>query len=314
MPPKIVIICGPTATGKTKLGVALAKRCGGEVVSADSMQIYRHMAIGTARPSQEEMQGVPHHMLGVAEPWENYSVARYVEEASACVDDILARGKRPFVVGGTGLYLDALRAGRTFSDFRPESGHRARLRQRAAQGGLPDLWNDLRRIDPETAERLHPNDEKRVIRALEVWYETGETISAHNRRTQAIPPRYEACTIALTYQDRQALYARIDRRVDQMMEQGLAEEVRALLAMGVPQDATAMQAIGYKELADAVANHGDLRAAAEEIKLRSRQYAKRQLSWFRRDKEAHWIYLENDPDFSSVVQDSTDFLRRKGLP
>ena len=314
MPPKIVIICGPTATGKTKLGVALAKQWNGEVVSADSMQIYRHMAIGTARPSEEEMEGVPHHMMAIADPWENYSVARYVEEASACVDDILARGKVPFLVGGTGLYIDALCAGRTFSAFRPESGHRARLQKTAAQGGLPDLWKDLQRIDPEAAEKLHPNDEKRIIRALEVWYETGETITEHNRKTRAIPPRYEALTIALTYQDRQALYDRIDRRVDGMMEQGLAEEVRNLLAMGVPSASTAMQAIGYKELADAVANHGDIQAAAEEIKLRSRQYAKRQLTWFRRNKEAHWIYLENNPNFTAVVQDSTDFLRRKGLP
>ena len=314
MPPKIVIICGPTATGKTKLGVALAKQWNGEVVSADSMQIYRHMAIGTARPSEEEMEGVPHHMMAIADPWENYSVARYVEEASACVDDILARGKIPFLVGGTGLYIDALCAGRTFSAFRPESGHRARLQKTAAQGGLPDLWKDLQRIDPEAAEKLHPNDEKRIIRALEVWYETGETITEHNRKTRAIPPRYEALTIALTYQDRQALYDRIDRRVDGMMEQGLAEEVRNLLAMGVPSASTAMQAIGYKELADAVANHGDIQAAAEEIKLRSRQYAKRQLTWFRRNKEAHWIYLENNPNFTAVVQDSTDFLRRKGLP
>ncbi len=314
MPPKIVIICGPTATGKTKLGVALAKQWNGEVVSADSMQIYRHMAIGTARPSEEEMEGVPHHMMAIADPWENYSVARYVEEASACVDDILARGKIPFLVGGTGLYIDALCAGRTFSAFRPESGHRARLQKTAAQGGLPDLWRDLQRIDPDAAEKLHPNDEKRIIRALEVWYETGETITEHNRKTRAIPPRYEALTIALTYQDRQALYDRIDRRVDGMMEQGLAEEVRNLLAMGVPSASTAMQAIGYKELADAVANHGDIQAAAEEIKLRSRQYAKRQLTWFRRNKEVHWIYLENNPNFTAVVQDSTDFLRRKGLP
>ncbi|MDO4515735.1 MAG: tRNA (adenosine(37)-N6)-dimethylallyltransferase MiaA [Bacillota bacterium] len=314
MPPKIVIICGPTATGKTRLGVALAKKLNGEVISADSMQIYRHMAIGTARPSEEEMEGVPHHMMAVADPWENYSVARYVEEASACVDDVLARGKVPLLVGGTGLYIDALCAGRTFSAFRPESGHRERLRKIAARGGLPDLWRDLRRIDPEAAEKLHPNDEKRIIRALEVWYETGETITEHNRKTQAIPPRYEALTITLTYRDRQALYDRIDQRVDGMMAQGLAREVRELLAMGVPREATAMQAIGYKELADAVANNGDLAAAAETVKLRSRQYAKRQLSWFRRNPEAHWIFLENNPDFPAVVQDSTNFLREKGLP
>ena len=314
MPPQIVIICGPTATGKTRLGVALAHRLDGEVVSADSMQIYRDMAIGTARPTPEEMEGVPHHMLAVADPTENYSVARYVQEASACVDDILRRGKCPILVGGTGLYLDALRSGRTFSAFRPESGQRDKLRERAAQEGLPALWKELQTIDPESAEKLHPNDEKRILRALEVWYETGETISAHNRRTQALPPRYEAAVIALTYRDRADLYARIDQRVDQMMERGLAREVKALLDAGVPRDCTAMQAIGYKELAGAVAEGGNLQAAAEEVKLRSRQYAKRQLSWFRRDKEAHWILLEKNPNFTAVVQDSTEFLREKGLP
>ncbi|MDY3015404.1 MAG: tRNA (adenosine(37)-N6)-dimethylallyltransferase MiaA [Evtepia sp.] len=314
MPPKLIIICGPTATGKTRLGVALAKRFHGEVVSADSMQIYRDMQIGTARPTLEEMEGVPHHMMGVVAPGENYSVARYVEEATACVEDILRRGKQPIVVGGTGLYIDALRQGRSFSAFRPESGHRARLQERAARGELPALWEELQRIDPEGAAKLHPNDEKRILRGLEVWYETGKTLSQHNRETQSLPPRYEGLTIALTYQDRQDLYARIDQRVDLMMERGLVEEVRALLAAGIPRDCTAMQAIGYKELVEAVETGGDLKAAAEEIKLRSRQYAKRQLTWFRRDKNAHWIFLEKTPDFSAVVQDSTEFLKEKGLP
>ena len=300
MPPKIVVICGPTATGKTKLGVALAKELGGEVVSADSMQVYRRMAIGTARPTEEEMEGIPHHMMAVADPEENYSVARYVDEASRCVEDILSRGKVPLLVGGTGLYIDSLCAGRDFSAFRLESGHRQRLQAQAASGGLPVLWADLQRIDPEAAARLHPNDEKRIIRALEVWYETGETISQHNRRTQSIPPRYEALTIVLNYADRQALYHRIDQRVDRMMEQGLVQEVRDLLASGVPKDCTAMQAIGYKELAEAVSGGGDLASAVEEVKLRSRQYAKRQLTWFRRNPQAHWINLENPPNLRLI--------------
>ena len=171
----------------------------------------------------------------------------------------------------------------------------------------------MQRIDPEAAEKLHPNDERRIIRALEIWYETGKTITQHNRETQAIPSRYEALTITLTYEDRAHLYARIDQRVDVMMDLGLVEEVKALLASGVPADCTAMQAIGYKEMTDAVANDGDLQAAAEEVKLRSRQYAKRQLTWFRRNQEAHWIYLPKEPDFTSVLRDSTEFLREKGL-
>ena len=313
MPPRIVIICGPTATGKTKLGVALAKALDGEVVSADSMQVYRHMAIGTARPTPEEMEGVPHHMMAVAEPEEAFSVARYVAEATPIVDDILARGKVPLIVGGTGLYIDALRRGQTFSAFRPESGVRERLQEQARNGELPRLFRELEAIDPEAAVRLHPNDEKRILRALEVWYETGETISEHDRRTRDLPPRYDGVTLALTYRDRAALYARIDRRVDRMMAAGLAGEVRALLDRGVPPDCTAMQAIGYKELAPALLSGGDLSAAAEEIKLRSRQYAKRQLTWFRRDKSAHWLELDDPPDFSAVLRDSTEYLRQRGV-
>ena len=313
MPPRIVIICGPTATGKTKLGVALAKALDGEVVSADSMQVYRHMAIGTARPTPEEMEGVPHHMMAVAEPEEAFSVARYVAEATPIVDDILARGKVPLIVGGTGLYIDALRRGQTFSAFRPESRVRERLQEQARNGELPRLFRELEAIDPEAAARLHPNDEKRILRALEVWYETGETISEHDRRTRDLPPRYDGVTLALTYRDRAALYARIDRRVDRMMAAGLAGEVRALLDRGVPPDCTAMQAIGYKELVPAILSGGDLSAAAEEIKLRSRQYAKRQLTWFRRDKSAHWLELDDPPDFSAVLRDSTEYLRQRGV-
>ncbi len=313
MPPRIVIICGPTATGKTRLGVALSKALDGEVVSADSMQVYRDMVIGTARPTEEEMEGVPHHMLAVADPTENFSVARYVAEAIPIVDDILARGRLPLIVGGTGLYIDALRKGQSFSAFRPESGWRECLQARAKTDGLPKLFSELETIDPEAAARLHPNDEKRILRALEVWYETGETISAHDRRTKALPPRYEAAVLTLTYKDRAALYARIDRRVDGMMARGLADEVRALLDRGVPPDCTAMQAIGYKELAPVILSGGDLNAAAAEIKLRSRQYAKRQLTWFRRDGSAHWIELDDPPDLSAALRNAADYLRHMGL-
>ena len=303
---KLIVICGPTATGKTKLGVALAKALDGEVVSADSMQVYRGMPIGTAQPTAEERAGIPHHMMAMADPSENYSVARYVEEATACVEAIFARGKQPILVGGTGLYIDALCKGQTFSDFQPDSGLRAKLQAQAAQGGLPRLWADLERIDPEAAARLHPNDEKRILRALEVWYTTGKTISRHNRETQAVPP---------TYAGRQALYARIDQRVDEMMAHGLVQEIQALLAAGIPKDGTAMQAIGYKELVPAVAS-GDadaIQQAAEEVKLRSRQYAKRQLSWFRRNPKAHWIEVDRQGNISSIIRDSTDFLHENGV-
>ena len=191
--PKLLVICGPTASGKTALGVALAQAIGGEVVSADSMQIYRRMDIGTAKPTAAEMGGVPHHMLDVADPAEDYSVARYVHDADACVRDILSRGKRPVVVGGTGLYIDNLIAGRDFAPF--TGAWREKLQARAREEGLPALHAELRRVDPDRAQRLHPNDEKRILRALEVWYETGETITAHDQRTRSLPPRYDALRV-----------------------------------------------------------------------------------------------------------------------
>ena len=309
----LIVICGPTASGKTKLGIELCKALGGEVISADSMQIYRGMNVGTAKPSLEEREGIPHHMLDVADPWEPYSVARYVEEATACVEDILARGKRPVVVGGTGLYIDALIRGRQFADAPPKSGHREALQNQLREQGIEPLLEELHRVDPEAAARLHPRDEKRIIRALEVFRETGVTITHHNRESGRLPPRYEAAVIGLTFADRAVLKARIDRRVDQMMAQGLPREVQSLLDGGIPRDCTAMQAIGYKELAACLDRNGPLSEAAEEIKLRSRQYAKRQLSWFRREQSIHWHLWGEEPDFSIALQDSIQFLRGKGL-
>ncbi len=313
MKPNILVICGPTASGKTALAVALAQRLNGEVVSADSMQVYRGMDIGTAKPTAEEMGGVPHHMLDVADPWENYSVARYVQEAIPVVDDILERGKLPIIAGGTGLYIDNLVAGRQFAPFPAHSGLREALQRRAREEGLPALLHELRQVDPEAAERLHPNDEKRIIRALEVYQATGKTITQHDRESRAIPARYTPLTIALNFRERPWLWERIDRRVDQMMAQGLEGEVRGLLAQGIPPTCTAMQAIGYKELAAAILAGRPVQEGAEEVKLRSRQYAKRQLTWFRRNKEAHWIVWEREPDFSAAVQDSTRLVLASGL-
>ena len=313
MPPKILVISGPTASGKTALAVELALRHGGEVVSADSMQIYRTMDIGTAKPTAEEMRGVPHHMLDVADPWEDFSVARYVEQAAACVEDILARGKLPIVAGGTGLYIDSLLSGRTFAAFSPDSPLRGELEERCRREGGQALLAELERVDPESAARLHPNDAKRIIRALEVYYTTGRTISWHNAQTKDIPPRYDALTLTLAFARREDMWARIDRRVDQMMAQGLVGEVAGLLRAGVPKGCTAMQAIGYKEMAAALEGDGDTAAAAEEIKLRSRQYAKRQLTWFRRREEARWLLWEERPDFEKACRDSTEYMEEFGL-
>lgn len=308
----LIVICGPTATGKTKLGVALAHRFNGEVISADSMQLYRGMAIGTAQPTEAEMEGIPHHMIAVADPRETYSAARYAKEASYWVEDILSRGKQPIIVGGTGLYIDALITGRDYAAA-PTPACRADLQRRAEREGLQTLWTQLQSIDPQAAERIHPNDAKRVLRALEVWYETGETITRHDQRTRSLPPRYQALTLALTYRDRQSLYARIDARVDEMLRRGLLREVQALSERNLPPESTAMQAIGYKELLPVLRGACPLETAVEAVKRRSRQFAKRQLTWFRRKQGLWWLELGENPDFSEALQISTGYLLEKGL-
>lgn len=313
MPPKILVVNGPTASGKTRLAVELALQHNGEVVSADSMQIYRRMDIGTAKPTPEEMRGVPHHMIDVADPEEDFSVARYVDMAARCVDDILARGKLPIVAGGTGLYIDSLLSGRTFAQFDTASSLRSELEERIRTLGGQALLDELAAVDPESAARLHPNDEKRIVRALEVYLSTGKTITQHNLETKAIPPRYDALTISLSFAQRTDMWKRIDQRVDEMMEAGLVEEVRSLLDSGVPDRCTAMQAIGYKEMAAALRGSGDTAAAAEEIKLRSRQYAKRQLTWFRRNANAKWICWDTAPDFAAALQASTGYMKEFGI-
>ena len=313
MKPDILVVCGPTASGKTALAAELALRLDGEVVSADSMQVYRRMDIGTAKPTPGEMRGVPHHMLDVADPWENYSVARYVEDAVPIVDGILARGRLPIVAGGTGLYIDNLAVGRRFAPFQPDSGLREELQSRVRTQGLPVLRETLERVDPDAAGRIHPNDEKRTLRALEVYLSTGKTITQHNRESQALPNRYTPLTIALNFTQRPWLWERIDRRVDEMMARGLEGEVRGLLDAGIPRQCTAMQAIGYKEIAGALCSGRPAREGAEEVKLRSRQYAKRQLTWFRRNRQAYWVNWEKIPDLSAAADFSTELVRESVL-
>lgn len=313
MAQRVICVVGPTASGKTKMGVALAKRFNGEVVSVDSMQIYRGMAIGTAAPTPAEMEGVPHHMIGVADPAESWSVSRFTEAADRCVQDILSRGKLPVLVGGTGLYLDALVRGNTFAAGQQGGAVRQELQERLAQEGAAALLAELAAVDPEAAARLHLRDEKRILRALEVYRETGETISEHDRKSRETPDRYDALYIGLSFRDRQDLRDRIDRRVDAMVAQGLLDEVRRLLDSGLPRDATALQAIGFKQflaVADGAATEAE---AVEEVKLRSRQYAKRQLTWLRRNPDIHWILWEKEPDFPWALQNATDFLTAAGV-
>ena len=284
----IICIAGPTASGKTALAVALAKELSGEVVSCDSMQIYRRMDIGTAKPTKDEMQGIPHHMLDVADPEEDFSVSRYCAMAEPIVADILRRGKTAIIAGGTGLYMDSLIRGNAFAPF-PSTGVREALEAQADDLGMETMLARLQAIDPEAASRLHRKDRKRILRALEVYLETGQTITEHNRRTQAVPPRFHPLWLGLDFEDRADLYARIDRRVGLMLEQGLMEEIQGLLASGIPPRATAMQAIGYKEFVDALEGRCTLEQAADQVRQSSRRYAKRQLTWFRRNKKIHWL-------------------------
>ena len=313
MAEKIVVVAGPTASGKTALGIALAKDFNGEIVSADSMQVYRGMDIGTAKASLAEREGIPHHMLDVAEPWEDYSVARYVEQAEACCRDILSRGKRPILVGGTGLYIDSLISGRDFAAVDSDQGLREALAAEYDALGGEAMHRRLQELDPERAAILHPGDKRRIVRALEVYRLTGMTITEHDRQTQALPKRFDAAAIHLNFKNRAALYARIDRRVDMMVEQGLFREVEGLLAAGLSPESTAMQAIGYKEVVRSL--QGELRReeAVDLIKQASRRYAKRQLTWFNRDKEALPILWEDEPDFEYARRLSTEFLHSRGL-
>lgn len=310
---KIVVVCGPTATGKTRLGIELAKQYDGEIVSADSMQVYRRMDIGTAKATAAERSAAVHHMLDVAEPWENYSVARYVEEAARCCEDILARGKLPILVGGTGLYIDSLVSGRDFADNDGDPGLRDRLSAEYDALGGEEMLRRLRSFDPERAEKLHPGDKRRIVRAMEIFLLTGFTITEHDRRTRALPPRYDAARIFLSYADRADLYARIDRRVDEMAELGLFEEVRRLLDEGLSESCTAMQAIGYKEPALALKGQISREEAIALIKQNSRRYAKRQLTWFSRGEDLLSIRWGREPDFEQARRLSTEFLLSRGL-
>ena len=303
----IICIAGPTASGKTSLSIALAKELNGEVVSCDSMQIYRRMDIGTAKPTREEMDGVPHHMIDICEPDEDFSVSRYCEMATPIVDDILARGKTAIIAGGTGLYMDSLIRGNDFAPF-PATGHRQRLEARLEAEGLELLMAELQAIDPESVTRSQ-NNPRRILRALEVWLETGQTITAHNLRTQAVPPRYCPIWFALEDENRQDLYDRIDRRVTAMLEQGLVEEIKSLLASGIPADCTAMQAIGYKEFVAALDRRCTIEEAADQVRQSSRRYAKRQLTWFRRNPAMYWLRRKPADTTAEILAQARQILR-----
>ena len=307
---RVVVIAGPTASGKTALGIAAAQALHSEIVSADSMQVYRGMDIGTAKAGAAEQKAAKHYMIDVAEPWENYSVARYVKEASLCCDRLLSEGKTPVIVGGTGLYIDSLLAGRDFGRQEEDETLRKRLNEDYEREGGEKLLEKLRSFDPERAALLHPADRKRIIRAMEVYYLSGETITEHDRKTREMPPRYEAMVLIPGFRDRALLYERIDRRVEEMVQRGLFDEVKRLLDAGISTETTAMQAIGYKEAIEAVNGIISREEAVTRIQMASRRYAKRQLTWFSGRKDALRLYHDDPGGTEQLTKEALQEIRR----
>jgi tRNA dimethylallyltransferase len=306
----VAAVVGPTATGKSRLAVELALRFHGEVVSADSMQIYRGLSIGTAQPTQEEMKGVPHHLVGFQAPEQPFSVADYVPLASECIREIRKRGHLPVLAGGTGLYVGSLLHRLTFSPGGRDDALRAELFRKAGREGPQALWEELRSFDPQSAERIHPNNIGRLVRGIEIFRTTGVTMTEQIERSRREPSPYDACLIGLDYRDRSKLYQAINRRVDSMMAAGLLQEAKRVLAL--PDGTTARQAIGYKEFLPYFEGRCSLEEAVEQVKRESRRYAKRQRTWFRHQEQTEWIEIDEKPDFMSVCHEAETILCGRG--
>lgn len=306
---KIIVVCGPTASGKTALSAELAKIYGGEVVSADSMQIYTDMDIASAKPTAEEMQGIPHHLIEFLDPKQSFSVADYVKLCDNCVRDIISRGKIPIICGGTGLYISSFKDNITFDDSRQDFEFRREMQKFAEEHGNSALLEKLRGVDSETANSLHENNVGRIIRALEVYHTTGHTMSQAKALSREKPSPYDFITLSLEFEDRNLLYDRINRRVDEMVRRGLVDEARKCFEQ--PDRPTAAQAIGCKELYPYFRGERSLEECIEEIKLRTRQYAKRQMTWFRRDKQIERIKISENDELADVVKKAVDVINSK---
>lgn len=306
---KVIVVCGPTASGKTALAVELAKRYDGEVISADSMQIYTDMDVASAKATPEEQQGIPHHLLGFLEPTESFSVADYVKLCGECVRDILGRGKTPIICGGTGLYISSFVDNLTFDDSGQDFAFREEMRKFAEENGNAALLEKLRGVDPETAAALHENNVGRIIRALEVYKTTGHTISQAKAMSRRDPSPYEFIMLTIDFENRERLRERINRRVDIMLGNGLVEEARK--CFGQSDRPTAAQAIGCKELYPYFRGERTLEECVEEIKLRTRQYAKRQMTWFRRDERIQHIIVGESDEFSDIVEKAVKIIERE---
>ncbi len=304
---RVIVVVGPTAAGKTSLSIKLAKALNGEVVSADSMQVYKNMPIASAAVTEQEAEGVTHHLVGILEPTEKFSVAEFIKLAEKDISDILSRGKMPIIVGGTGLYIDSLINGIDFKDEDCKEV-RDRLEKKAEEQGIETLFEQLKSIDPETANKLHLNDKKRIIRALEVYYIHNKTMSELNIESKKNETKYSPIFIGLTYENRELLYDRINLRVDIMSQNGLVDEAKTAYESIVGK--TAVQAIGHKELFPYFKGEKTLQEALETLKCETRRYAKRQLTWFRRNENINWIYADKtDNAFISAVE----ILERNGI-
>lgn len=309
----MVILTGPTAVGKTALSVSLAKAIDGEIISADSMQVYRHMDIGSAKATREEMGGVPHHLIDVLEPTEEFNVVLFQQMARQAAAEIRGRGRIPILVGGTGFYIQALLYDIDFTENDEDTALRRSLEELAAREGAEILYERLRAVDPESCESIHAHNIKRVIRAIEFYEKTGKKISDHNREQRQNNPSYRAAYFVLN-DDRESVYRRIDERVDLMMERGLVEEVRALKEMGCHKGMVSMQGLGYKEILSYLEGEISLEEAVYLIKRDTRHFAKRQLTWFRREKEVIWVEKSVfDYDSQKIQNYMQDFLHEKGI-
>ena len=307
---KIIAVAGPTASGKSALALELCKRLDGELISLDSMQIYRGLDIGTAKPTKAEQAEVCHHMIDICEPTENFSAAEFAERAHKVIADVQSRGKKAVLCGGTGLYLDTVLGRLDFGEIESDEKLRGELIAFAEKNGADALHERLREIDPHAAEKIHPNNVRRVARAIEIYELTGKTKTEHDREAISDSP-YESLIIGLDYDDREVLYNRINRRVDAMIEAGLEGEVRSLVSRGLlSAESTAGQAIGYKEMLGYIAGDCSLGDAVEKIKLGTRRYAKRQLTWLRRNPSINWLYPERLGDFRSLVCEAEKIINK----
>lgn len=308
----LIVLAGPTAVGKTELSITLAKKVNGEIISADSMQVYKYMDIGSAKISAEEMQGVPHYLIDEVDPAEEFSVALYKEKAEHYIDQVLQKGKIPILVGGTGFYIQSVIDDMQFSEADVDYELRDKFQQLAHQHGNDYLHERLQAVDPISAQNIHPNNVKRVIRALEVYEKTGTPLSSNEVFQNTHESKYNLCYFALT-RDREILYQRINKRVDIMLEQGLIDEVKELMARGYNLPMVSMQGLGYKEIIMYLQGEISLEEAVYLIKRDSRRYAKRQLTWFRRDPRIVWINLDNDESIEVIVENMLKTIEAHGI-